>query len=337
MESEKKTAKGLKIEYRSEIDELLIDSYDIDYLIASGSKIERVDDQYFVTLTVDVTHPQLPELVTVDDFIVASFEEDVFEDHLSAIKAIAADAWSKLKEEVKTQAETDFASLEAEFQGQGIEFERDADGDIVVDFSDTSIGFEKGSASLPSSKETAFDIEEAREIARKKIEERTRLASVVGRTPDDRPFDVISDGTYNDISRNLVVTDVGASHAGVNILNEPRTFQFDKHGLFLVAYDGQVVRDVIAAETPKHLSEVKAYYSDFGICIFKDERDGYWVGTHTNHLPIDREGWKKASNAQWVVSIRDADKTAEELKRRLTRPTSIQAVTQSSATVAVAS
>ncbi len=337
MESENKNPKGLKIEYRSQIDELLIESYDIDYLRASGSKIEHVDGQYYVTLTVDVTHPQLPELVSSDDFIVASFEEDAFEDHLTAIKAIAIDAWSKLREEAKTQAETDFASLEAEFQGQGIEFERDAEGDIVVDFSDTSIGFEKGSASLPSSKETAFDVEEARKIARQKIEERTRLASIVGRTPDDRPFDVISDGTYNDISRNLVATDVGASHAGVNILNEPRTFQFDKHGLFLVAFDGRIVRDVIAAESPKHLSEVKAYYSDYGICIFKDDRDGYWVGVHTNDLPGDRDGWKRASNAQWVVSIRDADKTAEELKRRLTRPTTRQAVTQPTSNVAVAS
>ncbi len=337
MENENKTAKGLKIEYRTQIDDLLIDNYDIDYLKASGSKIESVDGQYYVTLTVDVTYPQLPELVSSDDFIVASFEEDAFEDRLTEIKAIATDAWRKLKEEVKDQAETDFASLEVEFQGQGIEFERDSDGDIVVDFSDTSIVFEKGSASLPSSKETAFDVEEARQIARKKIEERTRLASIVGRTSDDRPFDVISDGTYNDISRNLVATDVGASHAGVNILNEPRTFQFDKHGLFLVAFDGRIIRDVIPAETPKHLSEVKAYYSDFGICIFKDERDGYWVGTHTYHLPGDREGWKKASNAQWVVSIRDADKTAEELKRRLTRPTFRQDDTLMSATVAVAS
>lgn len=336
MENDNNTAKGLKIECRCQINDLLLDNYDIGYLKASGSKIEEIDDQFFVTLTVDVTHPLLPELVSSDDFIVASFEEDVFEEHLTDIKAIATDAWSKLKEEAKTQAETDFASLEAEFQGQGIEFARD-DGDIVVDFSDTSIGFEKGSASHPSSKETAFGVEEARQIARKKIEERTRLASIVGRTPDDRPFDVISDGTYNDISRNLVATDVGASHAGVNILNEPRTFQFDKHGLFLVAFDGRIVRDVIPAETPKHLSEVKAYYSDFGICILKDDRDGYWVGVHTNHLPADREGWKKASNAQWVVSIRDADKTAEELKRRLTRPMSRQAVTHPTDAVVVAS
>ncbi len=319
--NETENATGYLIERRHLVSEFLLENYDVEYLKSEGARIEAVDGAFYAIITVDVIKPNAPVLVASENLSVALFEEDIFEANFDQILIEAKTAWAALRAVKKEMEDTDFASLTEDFDGQGLVFERDEEfGDIIVDYEDTSVGYEKGSASLPSSKETAFDIEEARAIARRKIEERAKLASTVGRTPDDRMFDVISDGMYNEISRSLVSTDVGASHPGVNIMNEPRTFQFDKNGMFLVSYDGRIVRDVIPAETPKHLSEVRSYYNEYGICVIKDDRDGYWVGPHTDHLPADREGWKQAARAKWEISIRDADKTAEKLKLARTRP-----------------
>lgn len=288
-----------------------IDPETITFFKESGLKIRNEKGQFLIDIAVDVSDPSNPKTSSsTENPTVVSLETSFLQADIDSVRELAKEYHKKLS--------SDFEDQKKQLINRNRDFDIvvEENGDILIDFSESDDAFVPGDGNTPASKEVAFSIAEAElKIARMR-DEKFMKAKSLNAVYVDIEYDIISQSMHKKIIDGLQKQPYDFKVGGKTINQKPRNFALSKEGLGIIGKDisTKILREVIVAESQRHLEVVSIYFAPHGIVIFRSPFDekGYVIGYASSKQqdPKQLEFWIKQNTK--AKSIQQA--TLEAIK-----------------------
>lgn len=279
-----------------------IDPETIAFFKESGLKIRNENGQFLIDIVVDVTDPANPKSSSnTDNATVISLETSFLQADIESVKEIAKEYHKKLT--------SDFEDQKKQLINRNRDFDIvvEENGDILIDFSESDDAFVPGDGSTPASKEVAFSIAEAEQKIARMRDEKFMKAKSLNALYVDIEYDIISQSMHKKVIEGLREHRYDFKVGGKTINQKPRNFALSEEGLGIIGKDlkTNILREVIVAESQRHLEVVSCYFAPHGIVIFRSPYDekGYVIGYASSKQqdPKQVEYWIKQNTKALTV------------------------------------
>ncbi|WP_273728837.1 hypothetical protein [Brucella gallinifaecis] len=294
-----------------------IDPETIAFFKESGLKIRNENKQFLIDLTVDVSDPANPKTSSsTENPTVISLETSFLQADIDSVRELAKEYHKKLS--------SDFEDQKKQLINRNRDFDIvvESNGDILIDFSESDDAFSAGSENSPASKEIAFSVAEAEQKIARMRDEKFMKAKSLNAVYVDIEYDIISQSMHKKIIEGLQKEPYDFKIGGKTINQKPRNFALSAEGLGIIGKDisTKILREVIVAESQRHLEVVSCYFAPHGIVIFRSPFDekGYVIGYASSKQqdPKQLEFWIKQNTK--ATSIQQATLEAIRLMNHST-------------------